>query len=72
MEEAMDLASTIARNGPIAIRQAKIAMNKGFDTDLEAGLEIEHKCYTKTIPTRDRVEGLTAFKEKRKPNYKGE
>ncbi|WP_281975532.1 enoyl-CoA hydratase [Halobacillus litoralis] len=72
MQEAKDFASTIARNGPVAIRQAKKAINEGFDTKLEDGLKIERACYEKTIPTSDRIEGLQAFKEKRKPEYKGE
>ncbi|GEN54023.1 enoyl-CoA hydratase [Halobacillus faecis] len=72
MEEAKDLAACIARNGPIAMKQAKKAINQGYDTDLSSGLEIERACYETTIPTDDRVEGLQAFKEKRKPEYKGE
>jgi methylglutaconyl-CoA hydratase len=72
MEEAKDLAACIARNGPVAVRQAKLAINEGMETDLEEGLEIERSCYEKTIPTSDRIEGLQAFKEKRKPEYKGE
>lgn len=72
MDEAKDLACQIARNGPIALTQAKKAINKGFETDLATGLEIERLCYRQTIPTKDRHEGLEAFKEKRKPVYKGE
>ncbi|MCA0969007.1 enoyl-CoA hydratase [Halobacillus litoralis] len=71
-EEAQDLASTMARNGPVAMKQAKKAINEGYDTSLADGLEIEHRCYKETIPTQDRLEGLEAFKEKRKPIYKGE
>lgn len=72
MQEAIDLASTIARNGPLAIKQAKKAINQGYETDLETALTIEQECYKVTIPTHDRIEGLQAFKEKRKPMYKGE
>ncbi|WP_226579074.1 enoyl-CoA hydratase [Halobacillus litoralis] len=71
-EEAKDYAACIARNGPIAVKQAKKAINEGYDTGLERGLEIERSCYEITIPTSDRREGLQAFKEKRKPDYKGE
>ena len=39
--------------------------------DLRSGLELEDACYAKTIPTEDRMEGLKAFAEKRKPVYKG-
>ena len=51
---------------------AKIAINKGSEVDLNTGLAIEQNCYAQVIPTKDRIEGLTAFREKRKPNYKGE
>jgi methylglutaconyl-CoA hydratase len=40
--------------------------------DLESGMFIEQACYAQTIPTADRLEGLQAFREKRKPVYKGE
>ena len=43
-----------------------------FKVDLEAGFLIEERCYSKLIPTKDRLEGLAAFKEKRSPNYQGE
>lgn len=72
IETAMRLAETIAGNGPIALQQAKIAINQGMQTDITTGLEIEHLSYQQTIPTKDRQEGLLAFKEKRKPRYKGE
>ena len=72
LDVTTNLAKQIAQNGPIALKQAKLAINQGLQTDLAKGLEIEHSCYQKTIPTKDRIEGLTAFKEKRKPIYKGE
>lgn len=68
---AMLLAKTISNNGPIAIQQAKLAMDKGVETDLNTGLTIEYLAYRETIPTIDRLEGLKAFAEKRKPYYKG-
>ncbi|TKC18364.1 enoyl-CoA hydratase [Robertmurraya kyonggiensis] len=72
LQKAKELADRIASNGPIAVAQAKNAINKGMDADLQTGLEIEQMAYAVTIPTKDRIEGLTAFKEKRKPQYKGE
>ena len=66
-----DLAAEIARNGPIAIQQAKFAINKGMDASIEVGLNIESNAYWHCIPTEDRLEGLKAFREKRKPEYKG-
>lgn len=72
LDTALAMARRIAGNGPIALRQAKKAINQGLKTDLATGLTIEHACYKETIPTKDRVEGLHAFKEKRKPVYLGE
>lgn len=69
--EALKMAKQIAENGPIAMRQAKSAINLGMQTDLQTALEIEHICYKETIKTEDRLEGLRAFREKRKPEYKG-
>lgn len=70
-EVAIQLANQIISNGPIALKLAKISINKGFETDLTTGLSIEHLCYKQTIPTQDRLEGLQAFQEKRKPKYTG-
>ena len=70
--KALEIATKITENGPIAVSQAKQAINKGIEVDLQTGLEIEKMAYAITIPTKDRIEGLTAFKEKRKPVYKGE
>ncbi|KAI1905155.1 hypothetical protein AGOR_G00013230 [Albula goreensis] len=69
---ALDLAREFLPQGPIAIRMAKLAINQGIEVDLATGLAIEEACYAQVIPTKDRIEGLTAFKEKRPPRYKGE
>jgi methylglutaconyl-CoA hydratase len=53
------------------VRQAKIAINWGFETDLRTGLEIERLSYSRICHSEDRIEGLKAFTEKRKPAYKG-
>lgn len=71
-QKAIEIASQIVRNAPIAVRQAKFAIEKGMDVDLSTGLAIEQNAYEITIPTKDRLEGLQAFKEKRPPVYKGE
>lgn len=71
LHTTMTTAKLIANNGPIALRQAKQAIDSGMQTDLLTGLTIEHLCYKETIATDDRLEGLTAFQEKRKPKYKG-
>jgi len=71
MDESLKMAQMICETGPIAIQQAKYAINHGLETDLNTGLAIESNAYWITIPTKDRLEGLNAFREKRKPIYKG-
>jgi len=68
---AIKLAEEILPNGPIAVRAAKSAINRGIEVDIESGLKYEEAYYAQVIPTKDRIEGLKAFKEKRKPNYQG-
>lgn len=69
---ALEIAQKIQKNGPLAIEQAKIAVNRGMETNIEAGLRIESDAYDKLIPTWDRIEALAAFHEKRKPEFRGE
>jgi enoyl-CoA hydratase/carnithine racemase len=69
--DCRNMAAMICETGPIAIEQAKYAINYGLETDLHTGLAIESNAYWVCIPTEDRLEGLTAFREKRKPVYKG-
>jgi enoyl-CoA hydratase/carnithine racemase len=71
LDECRALAAQICETGPIAIQQAKYAINYGLETDLHTGLAIESNAYWVTIPTEDRLEGLKAFGEKRPPVYKG-
>lgn len=71
IDEAVQLAKRIASNGPLAVQLAKNAINNGIETTLDKGLEMEHLSYQKVIPTKDRLEGLQAFAEKRKPDYHG-
>ncbi|MDF1593334.1 MAG: enoyl-CoA hydratase-related protein [Desulfobacterales bacterium] len=69
--ECLKMAAMICETGPIAVEQAKYAINYGLETDIHTGLAIESNAYWITIPTEDRLEGLAAFREKRKPVYKG-
>lgn len=71
LEAAVELAKEIVKNGPVALQQAKTAINRGIEVDLATGLEIEHLSYKGTLHTEDRLEGLQAFKEKRRPVYRG-
>lgn len=57
---------------PLSLRAAKVAINSGIEVDLASGLKLEEAVYAQLIPTRDRLEGLKAFAEKRKPVYTGE
>ncbi|XP_036860788.1 methylglutaconyl-CoA hydratase, mitochondrial isoform X4 [Manis javanica] len=70
--KALDLAREFLPQGPVAMRVAKLAINQGMEVDLVTGLAIEEACYAQTVLTKDRLEGLLAFKEKRSPRYKGE
>jgi enoyl-CoA hydratase/carnithine racemase len=72
LDECRKMAAMICETGPIAIEQAKYAINHGIETDIGTGLAIESNAYWVTIPTEDRLEGLAAFREKRKPVYKGQ
>jgi enoyl-CoA hydratase/carnithine racemase len=71
IDTCLEMAGMICEAGPIAIGQAKYAINYGLEADLHTGLAIESNAYWVTIPTEDRLEGLAAFREKRKPVYKG-
>jgi len=71
MEEAKKLAIDIASKPPISIRSAKEAILKAQDTTLEVGLEFERKAFFMLFATEDGKEGMRAFLEKRKPNFKG-
>jgi enoyl-CoA hydratase/carnithine racemase len=68
---ARAVAERIARNGPVAVRQAKRALNMARETGFWAGWAYEQEAYQATIPTEDRTEALRAFAEKRQPRYQG-
>lgn len=70
--EALSLAREIQPQAPIAVRMAKMAMNRGVEVDMTTAMAIERMCYARVIPTRDRQEGMAAFIEKRPPRYTGE
>jgi len=72
MTEARQLAKRIARQGPIAVSLAKTAINQALQTDMDAGLAFELDGVMKTFKTEDQKEGMTAFLERRKPDFKGQ
>jgi enoyl-CoA hydratase len=71
LEEAQRLARTIASQPPVAVRLAKEAILKSFDTTIEMGLEYERKNFYLLFATEDMREGMSAFIEKRKAEWKG-
>ena len=72
LETAIDMATKMVANGPIAVTQAKYVINRGTELPLDEALQTESDAYEVCIPTKDRLEALAAFKEKRKPQFKGE
>ncbi len=69
--KAREIATTIGANGPVAVRQAKKAIMGGLDRDLESAINLAIEAYNVTVQTEDRLEGVRAFNEKRKPQFKG-
>jgi enoyl-CoA hydratase/carnithine racemase len=70
-EAVLQLAGEICANSPIAVRQAKKAIELGMDVDLRTGMEIENEAYNVNLVTEDRQEGIRAFNEKRPPRWQG-
>jgi enoyl-CoA hydratase len=71
LEEAKSVARAIAAKGPVAQRLAKEAVNRSFDTPLDAGLDYERRLLYLAFASEDAREGLTAFTEKRQPDFRG-
>ncbi|XP_038038805.1 enoyl-CoA hydratase domain-containing protein 2, mitochondrial [Anas platyrhynchos] len=70
-QRALTLAKEILPQAPIAVKMGKLAINRGIEVDIASGMAIEGMCYAQNIPTRDRQEGMAAFKEKRPPRFIG-
>jgi enoyl-CoA hydratase len=71
LKEAVLLAKEIAARPPLAVRLAKESVLKTFDTTLDVGLEFERKNFYLLFASEDHEEGMKAFLEKRKPEWKG-
>ncbi|CAK9185729.1 unnamed protein product [Ilex paraguariensis] len=70
--KALEIARDINQKGPLAIKMAKQAIDEGLEIDMASALSLEEDCYEQLLNTKDRLEGLAAFAEKRKPRYIGE
>ena len=71
LKETLTLASEIASMPPVAVRLAKEAVNKAYENHLNEGLAFERRNFYLTFATEDQKEGMKAFIEKRKPDFKG-
>jgi enoyl-CoA hydratase/carnithine racemase len=68
---AIETAATIAANAPLSIVQAKKSIDFGMQADIRTAMQFEIEAYNRLVTTEDRHEGVRAFNEKRKPDFKG-
>jgi enoyl-CoA hydratase len=71
LEEAKKVANEIASKSPVAVRLAKMAVNKAFEMGLSEGIDFEREVFYLLFASEDKDEGMRAFVEKRKPEFKG-
>ncbi len=71
LDEALDLARTVAERPPLAARLAKQAVLVAEETSLAAGLDEERRLFERAVATEDRIEGVSAFLERRRPQFRG-
>ncbi|HEY5897590.1 MAG TPA: enoyl-CoA hydratase-related protein [Burkholderiales bacterium] len=71
LDESLATAKAIAENAPLSVRQAKKSIHYGMQMDLLTGYRFDIEAYNRLVDTEDRLEGVRAFNEKRKPNFKG-
>jgi enoyl-CoA hydratase/carnithine racemase len=72
MPAALEVAARIAANAPIAVQQARKSVDAAGSLDLKNGYDFEIACYQRVIDTDDRLEGVSAFNERRSPDFKGQ
>lgn len=72
LQEAVTLAKEIAQLSPVAVQLAKESINRSFETHLDEGLTLERKNFYLTFASADQKEGMNAFVEKRKPEFRGQ
>jgi enoyl-CoA hydratase/carnithine racemase len=66
----MEVANEVCKASPIAVRETKRSIDQGLGMLLEQGIAAEHESWKRVIETEDRLEGITAFNEKRDPDWK--
>ena len=71
LEEAKKVANEIASRSPVAVRMAKMAVNKAFEIGLTQGIDFERELFYLLFASEDKDEGMRAFIEKRKAEFKG-
>jgi enoyl-CoA hydratase len=71
LDEAKKLAAKLIQRPPFGLRLAKMVMNIGADRDLQSALALEREAFAMLFATEDQKEGIRAFNEKRKPDFKG-
>ena len=71
LADALETARAIAENAPLSARQAKKSIHYGLQTDIATGYRFEIEAYNRLVTTEDRIEGVRAFNEKRKPAFRG-
>ncbi len=71
LEEAKRVAREIAAKSPVSVRLAKEAVDAAFESPLAAGIELERRAFYLARASEDATEGLSAFVEKRRPDFKG-
>lgn len=72
MPAALEVTARIAANAPIAVQQARKSVDAAGSLDLKNGYDFEIACYQRVIDTDDRLEGVSAFNERRSPDFKGQ
>lgn len=72
LNAAMQMAKTIAKNAPIALKLSKEAINRGMQTDIDSSIAIENNLFALCFGTQDQKEGMKAFFEKRPPEWKNQ
>ncbi len=70
MDKALDMANKISKNAQLAVRYSKVAINKNYKVDIDAAMEIEKDLFALCFASEDQKEGMGAFIEKRKPEFK--